>query len=421
MEYTLMKNEIAMILSGGRGKRMDLLCQNRPKPLLPVAGSFRVMDFTLSNCIHSQIEDIAVLVDYLRDQIAGYTIEWQAKNGGSANFRILPPQIGSYTGTANAVYQNLSVLKKSSAEKVLILAGDHIYKMDYRKMTAFHDMMKADVTVGVIRVPVEETHRFGTVTVNAENRISEFKEKSARACSNLASMGIYIFNRDLLAQRLEEDARNPDSLHDFGYSILPQMVENDRVFACEFNGYWQDIGTVEAFYEANMEIIGGHPRFSLDNNWPVLNYNYNLPMTVKTQEGKVVNSLVSQGCVIKGLVENSILSPGVYIDEQAIVRNSLLMANVSVGYHSIIDKCILDEGANIGEFCYIGSDGIPLPGKPEITVLGKDVKVPGTAAIGHKYRAASGLELDTFKPYYLPSGTALVSSNQVNNLNVTMG
>jgi glucose-1-phosphate adenylyltransferase len=385
-----MKKEMALILAGGRGTRMNILCQNRPKPLLPVAGNFRVIDFTLSNCINSKIGSIAVVVDHLREKVVDYTSEWHYRNGGDSRRQILAPQSGSYRGTADAVYRNLDILKQSEAEKVLILSGDHIYKMDYRKMMAFHDQMKAEVTVGVIRVPVEESHRFGTVSINAENRILEFKEKSASSWSNLASMGIYIFSREMLMKRLEEDARNPDSIHDFGYSLLPQMVKNDRVFAYQFNQYWRDIGTVEAYYEANMELLESSPGFTLDSRWPVLSQNIDMPENLKNPGGEVVNSLVSPGCVIKGRVENSILSTGVYVAEHALVKNSLMMAGVSIGDHSTVDKCILDEGVNIGNFCYLGPEGNNSAKTPEIIVLGGEVRVPDTTAIGRKCPVVSG-------------------------------
>ncbi len=404
------KKEVALILAGGRGKRMDILCYLRPKPALPLAGRFRVIDFSLSNCIHSQITDIAVLVDYQRAHMTEYLREWHSVNGGTASLHVLPPRVGSYAGTADAVYQNIDYLEKQGNDTVLILAGDHVYKMDYRKMIAFHHMMKADATVGVVRVPIEETRRFGTVTVDVEGRIMEFIEKSSSSRSNLASMGIYVFNKDLLARRLGEDAREPGSLHDFGYAILPRMVKSDRVFAYEFNGYWRDIGTIEAYYEANMELLVPQPRFSLNSDWPILSESSILPVCRAGKEGNIVNSLISPGCVIKGRVENSVLSPGVHVAEQAIVRNSVVMADVSIGYHSVVDRCILDESVNIGKFCYIGFGAGLLPGNLEITVLGKDVAVPDRTAIGRKCRVVPGLGPDAFGARLVPSGTTLVPS-----------
>ncbi len=403
------KKEVALILAGGRGKRMDILCYLRPKPVLPFAGKFRVIDFASSNCIHSRISDIGVLVDYQRGPMAEYLSEWHSVNGGGANLRILPPKVDSYAGTADAVYQNLDYLEKQDSDTVLILAGDHVYKMDYRQMMAFHHRMKADATVGVVRVPLEETHRFGTVTVDAEGRIQEFKEKSSASRSNTASMGIYIFNKDRLARRLGEDAGESGSLHDFGYNILPRMVKTDRVFAYEFQGYWHDIGTVEAYYEANMELLVPRPRFTLDSDWPIL-HESNI-LTVRTsKELSVVNSLVSPGCAIGGRIENSVLSPGVHIAEQAIVKNSVLMAGASIGYHSIVEGCIIDEYVNIGEYCYIGFGAGLSPVNREITVLGKDVTVPDRTAIGRNCSVRPGLGPDAFGARVIPAGTTLVRS-----------
>ena len=399
-----LKRVVAMILAGGRGKRMDLLCHLRPKPALPFAGKLRVIDFSLSNCIHSQVRNVAVLVDYQRSYMTDYLREWAVANGGSARVSVLPPAAGSYAGTADAVYRNLARLDTQKSDRALVIAGDHIYRMDYRKMLDFHEKVKADATVGVIRVPIGETHRFGTVVIDAESKIQEFAEKASRPLSTLASMGIYVFNTDVLVKRLVEDAGIQDSLHDFGYSILPGMVKRDRVFAYEFTGYWQDIGTVEAYYQANMELLAARPRFSLDSSWPVLSDYSALPIR-ESKEGKVANSLISPGCVIKGRVENSVLSPGVHVEEQAVVRDSVVMANTFVGYHSVLDSCIIDEGVNIGEFCYIGFGSSLLPGDCDITVIGKDVAVPGHTAIGRKCKVLPKAGPGDFTGSLVPSGT----------------
>jgi glucose-1-phosphate adenylyltransferase len=409
LKEIMRKNEVALILAGGRGKRMDILCHLRPKPALPFAGGFRVIDFSLSNCIHSEITYIAALVDYQRVQMAGYLREWHLANGGAINLVTLPPRIGSYAGTADAVYQNLDYLEKEDAETVLVLAGDHVYKMDYRKIIAFHNEVRADVTIGVIRVPIEETGRFGTLTVDAENRVNEFVEKSSNSSSNLASMGIYVFNKGFLVKRLREDAREPSSQHDFGYSILPRMVLQDRAFAYEFNGYWQDIGTMEAYYEANMELLVPRPRYSLNSDWPIFDEKNRLPICKANKEGNITNSMISPGCIVEGYVENSLLSDGVCVEEQAVVRNSIIMADTHIRYHSVIDHCILDENVNIGKFSYVGFGAGLLPGNWEITVLGKDVVVPDRTAIGRRCRIRPGLGPEAFsRP--IPSGTNLMHS-----------
>jgi glucose-1-phosphate adenylyltransferase len=402
-----MERALAIILAGGRGSRMDLLCYFRPKPVLPFAGKLRVIDFCLSNSIHSQIKSIAVLVDYQRSYMAQYLEEWAAENADSATISVLPPQSGSYSGTADAVYQNLAYLNAEMSDKAVILAGDHVYRMDYRKLLDFHEKVKADTTVGVIRVPIEEAQRFGTVVVNSEGRIQEFVEKSSRPLSSLASMGIYVFNKDILIKRLVEDASIENSPHDFGYSILPGMTKRDRVFAYEFKGYWQDIGTIEAYYHANMELLAARPRFSLDSNWPVLSDYSALPTPKESKDGKIVNSLISPGCIIKGHVANSVLSPGVHVEEQAVIRNSIVMANTFVGYHSVIDSCIIDEGVNIGESCYIGFGKRLFPDDHDIAVIGKDVVVPNHTAVGRKCKILPKAGLHDFAGDLVPPGTII--------------
>jgi glucose-1-phosphate adenylyltransferase len=404
------KKAVALILAGGRGKRMDILCDMRSKPALPFGGNFRVIDFTLSNCLHSGIGNIGVMVDYQRDNLAGYLDRWHSVNGSATYLHVLPPHNGSYIGTADAVFQNLDHLKEQGAGTVLVLSGDHVYKMDYRPMIAFHRLMHADVTLGVARIPMEETHRFGTVTVAACGRITEFREKSSMARSNLASMGVYIFNLEWLARSLREDAKEALSLHDFGYNILPRMIKTDRAFVYEFKDYWLDIGTIKAYYEANMELLGPRPPFSFNSSWPVLGENHMPAAGRDLRESGIVNSLVSPGCVIQGRVENSVLSPGVTVAPQALVRNSIIMEGSSIGYHSIVESCIVDERVNIGNLCYIGFGAGLRPAHEEITVLGQDVTVPDRTAIGRQCRVRPGLGPDAFQTRLVPSGTDMADS-----------
>ncbi len=377
-----MNNVAAVILAGGRGKRMDILCHVRPKPALPFAGRFKVIDFSPSNCIHSRISNVVVLTDYQRSHMSDYINRWRLMNANYTDLRVLEPEAGSYKGTADAVYQNLDYFNKRNVDAVLVLAGDHIYKLDYRKMLAFHRNVNADVTVGVVRVPIEQAHRFGTVTLDADSRITDFLEKSPVPQSNLASMGIYVFNQRIMAERLIEDASDPISQHDFSYSLLPNMVKQDRVFAYKFDGYWQDIGTVEAYYEANMELNREQPGFSLNSTSPVLTQELRLSPPCIGKQASIKKSLISPNCVIRGRVENSILSPGVWVDEQAVVRDSIIMEDAFIGRYSIVDHCVLDEGAKVSEYCYIGFGSSLTPGGRDITVLGSGVTVPPHTAIG---------------------------------------
>lgn len=380
-----MGKTIALILAGGRGRRMDILCRVRPKPVLPFSGRYKVIDFTLSNCIHSGIDDIGVLTDCHRSRMATYLRGWSLSNG-VRTLRSLEPKHGSYQGTADAVFRNLSLIQESGAREVLVLAADHIYKMDYRELLAFHEQAEAAVTVGVVRVPIEEGHRFGTISVNDAGEIREFAEKPTNPRSNLASMGIYVFNKDVLVERLTEDAARDDSLHDFGYTIIPAMLGRDQVNAFEFRDYWQDIGTPQAYYDANMELVRERPRFTLYGSQPVLTHQRDLPPAYFSEQAVVVNSVVSPGCIIKGYVENSVLSPGVFVQEQAEVWDSVLMSNAFVGYHSVVDSCIIDEGANIGRLCYIGFGRTARAGERDVTVIGKGATIPSHAVIGRNCR-----------------------------------
>lgn len=402
-----MNKAAAIILAGGRGKRMDILCHVRPKPVLPFAGKFRVIDFTLSNCIYSQIRDIAVLADYQRSYVTGYIGQWHRFNGGYANCPVLEPRAASYLGTADAVYQNLDYLNRLSVDTVLVLAGDHVYKLDYRKMLAFHRQVNADVTVGVIPVPIEETHRFGTVVLDGNGRITDFLEKSPLPRSNLASMGIYVFNKGILAERLIEDAGNAISRHDFGYSLLPDMVKRDRVFAYSFEGYWQDIGTIGAYYRANMELIKEIPGFSLNSSTPVMTYERLLSPPHIDKQSRITNSLISPGCVVKGHVENSVLSPGVWIDEHAMVRDSVIMGNTFIGRRSVISHCVLDEDVTIDDYCCLGLGSGVIPGDPNITVLGKGVMVPSFTSIGRNCKIMPHVSASDFVTNIIPSGAIL--------------
>lgn len=379
-----------MILAGGRGKRMGALCNGKPKPALPFAGNFRVIDFSLSNCINSKIKDIAVLTGYQRSYLSSYLKRWQSANMHDESLVALEPRNGSYLGTADAVYQNLEHITRKGADTALILAADHIYQMDYREMIAFHNKVGADVTVGVISVPIERASQFGTVKTDIDNKIVDFVEKPVRPQSNLVSMGIYVFRTKILRQRLIEDAAQADSVHDFGHVILPKMVNRDRVFAYQFSGYWQDIGTPEAYHQANLELTYPRSSFNMDENWPILTAEKYYEQYNSTADGRFKNCIVGKDCIIKGYVENSVLSPGVWVGEGAVVRDSVIMANVSIGRHTRVYKSILDEGVSIGEHCNIG-DGLRSWGS-EIIILEQDLKIPSHTAVGCGNNVLSGRE-----------------------------
>ncbi len=386
---------------------MEIFCHRRPKPILPFAGNYQVIDFTLSNCFNSQVNDVSVLVDYQRSTIIEYLNRWNSTNNGAGTLSILQPEKGSYRGTADAVYQNLDYVKKLGGEKVLILAGDHVYKMDYRKMLLFHDQANADATVGVTRVPAEQACRFGTVATGADYRIGKFVEKSLNPQSNLASMGIYVFNSDFLFNCLAEDARESNSPHDFGYAILPRIAQRSRIFAYEFEEYWRDIGTIEAYYEANLQLLKSNPDFEINSDWPIFSVSRKIAEPPQNERGKIVNSLVSPECEVEGYVENSILSPGVRVGRGAKVINSVIMANTSIGENSIIDRCILDEAVEVGTFCCIGRRNDLARESAGLTMIGDNVSVPNSTIIGCKSKILPGLRLSEVDPQLMPSGSVI--------------
>lgn len=403
----MVESIVGIILAGGRGERMGVLCQNKAKPGLPFAGSFRVIDFTLSNVVHSQISNLIVMVDYQRQRMVDYLKHWYQANSTIKYFDVLVPQHGSYAGTANAVYQNLEVLERIKSDTVIILAADHIYKMDYRRMIEHHKELQADVTIGAVTVPIELAHRFGIINADENDRILSFIEKPKIPQSNLVSMGIYAFDKQILIEMLKDDAGRLDSPHDFGRAIIPQMVEHKNAFVYRFPGYWQDIGTTEAYYTANMEIAGARPAFSLDGRWPVLTEAINVRPAQISDGGNAENSIVSPGCVIKGYVKNSVLSPGVIVEEHSVVRNSVLLPNVTIGRFSEVESCIIDESAHIGEYSQIGMGETLIPGIWDITLVGARAVIPPHLFIGRNCKILPEVKPDDFTLKVIPAGTTV--------------
>jgi glucose-1-phosphate adenylyltransferase len=379
-----MTEMMALVLAGGLGQRMGVLCQARPKPILPFACRFSIIDFTLSNCVHSGIKDIAVLIDHQRSIMSDYIEDWNRINSFDFNIRLLEPEFDSYKGTADAIYQNIPALKKSSSETTLVLAGDHVYRMDYGAMLAFHKQVTADVTIGVVSVPAKQAYRFGIVTVDERDRITDFVEKPQRATSNLASMGIYLFNTQFLIDRLIEDHNDSSSNHDFGRTIIPRILSEYKVFAYRFLDYWQDVGNIEAYYWANMELIRKLPLISLNGSWPIMTKAYNVRPPRLINCANIRNSLIGEGCTVDGQVENSILFSGVQVREHATIRNSIVMKNSTIDSYTTVDSAILDEDVKLGQFCYVGFGAGPLRKDKGITVLGKGSRIPDYSAVNAK-------------------------------------
>lgn len=418
-----MPNVAVIILAGGQGERLNILAQERAKPAIPFATKYRIIDFSLSNCVNSGLYNIAILTQYqprsLADHI-GMGTPWGLHYSTDRKVKLLQPYLARepgrdwYKGTADAVYQNLGYIEEEKAELVLILSGDHVYKMDYAPFLKFHENKKADVTLAVTRMPKEELHRFGTVTINKRGEIVGFEEKVQNPRSNLVSMGVYLFRNEVLHHWLVEDARSKTSKHDFGKNIFPKMLGKARMFAYVFNGYWRDIGTVHTYWQANMDLFTSHPDFLTDPDWPIRTQEELRPPTMIRKSADVTNSLVAGGSTIEGRVEHSVLSPGVRIEAGAIVRDSIIMSDTTIGRNSVIDFAILDKEVIVGSGCYIGfgnklqaNQEMPEALNTGITIIGKRAIIPPGTKIGRNCVIYGGLKPDEFPGAEIPSGETL--------------
>jgi glucose-1-phosphate adenylyltransferase len=423
-----MSKVLAVIMAGGQGERLSLLSQKRAKPAVPFAGKYRIIDFALSNCVNSGISNVAVLTQYrphsLHDHIGiGKPWDLDRQQGG---VHLLQPYIGRqgtewYLGTADAVYQNLDIIMEARYDYVLVLAGDHVYRMDYGPMIAFHQQRGADVTLGAVVVPIEEGHRFGILETDAEGRVNSFEEKPKDPRGTLGSMGIYVFSRDTLTRVLIEDARaaetgSPPSQHDFGRNIIPAMLaRKERVYAYPFTGYWQDVGTVQSYWEAHMELLADKPAFDLyDPSWVIHTRSEERPPAHIRSGAQIVSSLISHGCIIKGKVERSVLSPGVIVEENAVVRDSILLFDTIIGAGSVVDRAILDKEVVVGKNCQIGYGDDMTPNKLEptrlnsgITLIGKRVHLPDNLKVGRNCKIGTDLRPEDFPSDTLTSGETI--------------
>ena len=413
------RNVVAVILAGGQGERLSVLSAQRAKPAVPFAGKYRIIDFTLSNCVNSGIYRVAVLTQYrphsLNDHI-GIGRPWDLDRN-SGGVRMLQPYLGRkgsdwYKGTADAVYQNLSAMADWRADTLLILSGDHVYKQDYNAMLAFHEERKADCTVAVMQVPMDEAHRFGTLVTGTDGRVIGFEEKPPEPHSNLISMGIYVFDRDILVRRLEEDARTAGSRRDFGRDVVPRMVEMDRVFAYPFKGYWRDVGTIQSYWETNMGLLKEPPDFDLyDTDWVIHTRSEERPPARITERGRIVCSLISHGSIINGTVERSVLSPGVFVAEGAVVRGSILFTDCIVGPGSVVDRSILDKHVVVGADVRLGAGEDTRPNRTQprnlqsgITVVGKGARIPTGMTIGRNCLIAADVIERDFQRFLSSNG-----------------
>jgi glucose-1-phosphate adenylyltransferase len=377
------KKCMAMILAGGQGSRLGTLTKKLAKPAVPFGGKYRIIDFTLSNCCNSGIDTVGVLTQYeplaLHSYIGiGSPWDLDRKDGGVF---VLPPYAKAkggewYKGTAHAIYQNMEFIDLFNPSYVLVLSGDHIYKMDYSLMLEYHEAKEAEATIAVIEVPWEEASRFGIMDAAEHGEIVEFEEKPKQPKNNLASMGVYIFNWKLLKQYLKEDARDSQSSHDFGKNVIPKMLSNgQRMFAYPFVGYWKDVGTVESLWEANMDLLADEPALDLyDQNWRVYSANQIQPPHYVAPTAKVSRSIISEGCMVYGEVYNSVIFPGVYIGEGTTIKDSVIMSNAEIGPHAEIDRAIVGEQVVAGAGCRIGFGGAD--DSEEISVVPEGLVIP---------------------------------------------
>ena len=381
----LTRGTLAVIMAGGRGERLKDLTEDRCKPATPFGGKFRIIDFVLSNCLNSGIRQIAVLSQYKAHSLIQHIQRgWGYLRGEFGEFvDIIPAQQQRgehwYRGTADSLWQNMEIIREHRPVHVLVLAGDHIYKMDYGPMIGYHVEKEADITVGVVEVPRERAREFGVVTVDTETRVLRFLEKPTdpepvpgRPDVTLASMGIYIFNPKLLERLLREDSEDPASTRDFGRNIIPRAIESLRVFAYPFEdvrtkaqNYWRDVGTVDAYYEANMELVVVSPDLNIyDEQWPIWTYQEQLPPAKfvfddDDRRGQAIDSMVSGGCIISGSrVKNSLLFSSVRVHDYSVVEHSVVLPRVRIGEHCVVRRAIVDEGAVIPDGLQIGVDPV---------------------------------------------------------------
>ncbi len=417
---------IALILAGGAGTRLGVLSDRRAKPAVPFAGRYRIIDFTLSNVVNSGIYDVGVLTQYLPRSLnehigIGRPWDLDRSRGG---VRLLQPYQGKghqdwYGGTAAAVLQNVDTLRESRAEAVLILSGDHIYKMDYRPMLAAHVARAADLTVAVMDVKPEETSRFGIVQTGEDGRVMRFLEKPKDAPSTLANMGVYVFNAATLIERMQALASGHTDL-DFGKHVIPSMVESHRIYTFPFSGYWVDVGTVDAYWSTSMELVSGKSALNLDDpNWVIHTKSEGRAPAKIGPQASADHSMICNGCIVRGQVVQSVLSPGVYVSPGAIVRESVIMNDTWIGPGAVVDRCIVDKGAVVGSGTQLGwGDDYDTPNQqfPDRfytgpSIIGKGARIPGGYRIGRNVVIEADVDEEAFASFngVVPSGSTVAS------------
>jgi glucose-1-phosphate adenylyltransferase len=416
-----MKKVLAVVLAGGEGKRLSVLAQERAKPAVPFAGKYRIIDFVLSNCVNSGINAVAVIPQYNPRSLAlhiGVGKPWDLDRivGG---ITLLYPFVSTngemhwYKGTAEAVYHNLRFIEDSRVDEVLILSGDHVYTMHYEEMIKSHRQQGADITIGVTEVPWNETNRFGIMLLDDNNRVVAFEEKPSQPKSNLASMGIYVFNKDILFEVLEDAHRR--GLQDFGSQIIPDAIAKYQIYGYKYQGYWRDVGTIEAYWQANMDLVVDLPPFNLyDPETGVKTLSVDMPPVKLGPRTQMSRSLVSNGCIINGNVSNSVLSPHVYVEEGAHVMDSIIFHDTTIAQEAVVHRSIIDKECYIGPGCWIGCGEDYTPNKDEpdylncgITVIGEGARLPPGLRVGRNCKIDPGVKESDFSTLCIPSGSSV--------------
>ena len=418
-----MNRTLAMVLAGGASERLSILSAERAKPAVPFGGKYRIIDFTLSNCAISGICNVAVLTQFNPRSLAqhigvGRPWDMDRTTGGVV---LLQPFLSRstrdwYKGTADAVYQNLYYIEDQKIDEVLILSGDHIYTMRYDHMVHAHRSRQADVTVAVTEVPLSEVSRFGIITLDHNERVISFQEKPRSAKSNMASMGIYVFDKGVLINCLEEYAQRKSG-HDFGQGILPEIIGKHKVYGYRFRGYWRDVGTIQSYWQANMDLIADLPDLNLyDASAEVRTVHRDRPPAKLGPNARITKSLVSNGAIINGCVERSIIFPGVFVEDNAVVRDSIIFDDTTVGEGAIVDKSIVDKQVWISTGSHVGCGDDLTPNKEEIdnlnsgiTLVGKGAKIPSEVNIGRNCKIGCWVDSADFSSKNIPSGESVAS------------
>ena len=389
--YFQKKRVIAMLLAGGQGSRLHVLTRKTAKPAVPFGGKYRIIDFPLSNCVNSGIDTVGILTQYQPLELNEYIGNGQpwGLNKTHSCAQVLPPyerndkKSGWFEGTANAIYKNIDFVDRFDPDYVVILSGDHIYKMDYNAMVDYHVKNEASVTIAVRNVPLAEASRFGILNTNPDNSIYEFEEKPAKPKSTNASMGIYCFNWKVLREALIADEEDPNSSKDFGKNIIPNLLNaGHKMMAYPFDGYWKDVGTIASLWEANMELLGKNPEFNLrgGKNETIYARNSALPSSYIDDDAKIVDSLVAEGCEVYGTVKHSVVSIGCTIGKNALVEDAVVMPGVVIEDGAIVRNCILGEGSKIGKNAVVGGQFAEGETR-EISVTSKDAVIEANAVV----------------------------------------